>query len=199
MGYEEEAKELMKRFKIQHEQNKTINFDLNKIYKESENKSILSRGPVETHNNISSITQLYDSGPIDQSPPDQSISNFPNKNINNYSTDQSPPDQNISMINNLPKPTYPTTPSSLNVSTGGNVCPQCKTIHPPLKPGEICPNAPQDVSKFGLDDTSVNKFIVNIKNIVMSQLSKKGISNGEKFFQFAIIELMKILEGYNEK
>jgi hypothetical protein len=29
-----------------------------------------------------------------------------------------------------------------NIPTTGNQCPQCNLLHPPLRPGETCPNAP---------------------------------------------------------
>ena len=37
-----------------------------------------------------------------------------------------------------------------------------------------------------------------MRNIIMAQITGKGIKNQKKFFQFAVIELTKALEGYNE-
>ena len=133
--YEEEAKEIMRKFKLQHEHNI-----------------------------------------INQSGPD------PN---------QSPEAEAIIQQMN-------TTPSISTSPIQGNVCPQCKTIHPPLRPGEKCPNAAVDTSGYGLNDGDMNKYLVELRNIVMSQMSKKQIKDGKKFFQFTIIELMKVIEEYNE-
>ena len=195
MGYEEEAKELMKKFKLQftQTQNQMQNVDLTEMYnKEDQN---IKPQPV-SQNDISNIVQSSNFStdlPTDQSPID-------NNSQNNISTDQSPPDQDISIVTNSIQPTPQSTTytSPVNVPPGAIVCPECNTIHPPLKSGEKCPNAKQDVSKYGLDDISVNKFVVDIRNIVVSQLDKKEIKDGRKLFQFTIIELMKILEGYNE-
>lgn len=136
--HEAEAKELMRKFKIQHEQN---------------------IGNVNTGSNP------------DQTPEAEVII------------------QQINTVQSVPS-TVP--------STQQNVCPQCKTIHPPLRPGESCPNASQDISEYGLIDGDINKHLIELRNIVMSQMNKKQIKDGKKFFQFAIIELMKALEGYNE-
>jgi hypothetical protein len=126
------------------------------------------------------------------------------QNINNLHVQQ--PEANLSYINNsqlsisdnnqvinIP----PSNPPPASVPTG-NVCQQCKTIHPALRMGEKCPMAPDEVSDYGLDSVSVSKFVVNIKNMIISQMDKKEIKDGNKFFQFTIIELMKILESYNE-
>ena len=193
MGYEEDAKELMEKFKSQFSQtqNQTQNINLSEIYKkENEGEQIKSVNQNDILNTMNSSNL-----PTDQSPPDQDISNVINSQ-NSQSTDQSPPDQEISMVvNNIQSESQP----SASIPSGANVCPQCKLIHPPLKPGQKCPNVSEDLTSFGLDDASVNKFIVNMRDIVISQLEKKGIKDGSKFFQFAIIESMKLLEAYNEQ
>jgi len=240
MGYEEDAQELIRKFKMQFKQmqDQSLSTDLNKLYEKTENKNeeVTESKSIGNDNDISKIINSYhqsdNSGSPDQSPPDQRIDtdNFINSGADPQSTDQSPPGQRIDDVinndvvpqstdqsppdqridNNLPKPEHPITPvtpsqpapvsvPNIDAPAGSHVCPQCKTIHPPLKPGEKCPNASQDVSKFGLDDITLNKFIVDIRNMILSQLSKKKIENGTKFFQYAIIELMKILEEYNEK
>lgn len=82
----------------------------------------------------------------------------------------------------------------------GNECPQCGMIHPPLQPGEKCPNvalAGQE-SLGGLKEEDINKFLVDLRNIVISTMQKKNIQNGRKFFQTAIIKLTKELENYSE-
>jgi hypothetical protein len=81
-----------------------------------------------------------------------------------------------------------------------NVCPQCGMAHPPLPAGEKCPNASiaNEVKEFKLNEAQINTYIVNIRNIVISKLSEKNIKDGTKFFQYAIVELSKSLDKYNE-
>lgn len=200
MSYEEEAKELMKKFKLQFsQQSQTQNVDLSKMYNKDD------QDPIQEQDDISKMIQSFNlSGdqssnlPTDQSPSNQDIPNVIDNSQNHQSTDQSPPDQDVSIVTDIQNESQ-TSPLNTPVPMGAHVCPQCNTIHPPLRPGEECPNTLKDVSGFGLDDSSVNKFLVDIRNMVISQLNKKGIEDGSKFFQFAIVELMKILETYNEK
>ena len=79
-------------------------------------------------------------------------------------------------------------------------CQYCKTIHPPLRAGEKCPNAGMgsDAQKHNIDDSIINKKLVDLRNIIISQMSKKNIKDGQKFFNYAIIELTKSLENYQE-
>ena len=81
-----------------------------------------------------------------------------------------------------------------------DVCPQCKSMHPPLRPGEKCPNAGvgDTVSNAGLDDAAINKHLVDLRNIILSNMNSKGVKDGKKFFQYAVLELTKILENYSE-
>lgn len=91
-------------------------------------------------------------------------------------------------------------PSQGDVMNRPDICPQCKTMHPPLRPGEKCPNAGVDeaVKSTGVDDAIINKHLVDLRNIIMSQLTAKGIKDGKKFLQYSVIELTKALENYNE-
>ncbi|HUU87789.1 MAG TPA: hypothetical protein VMX17_08560 [Candidatus Glassbacteria bacterium] len=89
-------------------------------------------------------------------------------------------------------------PPSVQMS---GTCSQCGTMHPPVADGRKCPLAPliSDPSKVGgLDDMIINKHLVDMRNIIMSQVTSKGIKDGKKFFQYAIVELTKALEVYNE-
>lgn len=81
-----------------------------------------------------------------------------------------------------------------------NVCPQCGMAHPPLQSGEKCPNASvaSEVKDSNLNDAQINTYVVNIRNIVISKMAEKQIKNGDKFFQYAILELAKSLENYKE-
>jgi len=87
-----------------------------------------------------------------------------------------------------------------NTSEVSNVCPQCGTIHPPLPPGGKCPNAlaSKTMANANLSDESVNKYLSDLKNIVLSNISKKQIKDGNKFFQYLVVELTKLIEKYTE-
>ena len=171
MSYEEEAKELMRKFKLQHQQNMG-------------NPNMGNPNPeVEGVNPELDISNIIGQSPL-------------NSNISEGTEQGLLQDQNNkTQVINI-EPPAPTPPPAA-VPTG-NTCQECKMIHPPLRQGEQCPNKSQDLSKSGLDDSAVNKFIVDIRNMVVSQMDKKGITDGTKFFQFTVMELMKILEEYNE-
>lgn len=81
-----------------------------------------------------------------------------------------------------------------------NVCPQCGMAHPPLPAGEKCPNASvaNEVQDHKLNDAQINTYVVNIRNIVISKMAEKNIKNGANFFQYAILELSKLLDNYKE-
>lgn len=85
-------------------------------------------------------------------------------------------------------------------STMGGVCPQCGLLHPPLQPGEKCPNVALDGKDnlSGLSEADINRHLVDMRNIIISMLQQKDIKDGKKFFQHAVVELTKILESYNE-
>ena len=100
-----------------------------------------------------------------------------------------PPPQQVSSPATAPMP-----------AQRGDVCPECNTMHPPLRPGEKCPNVGVGDAGLaaGIDDATINKHLVDLRNIIISKMSSKGIKNGKKFFQYAVIELTKALEVYNE-
>jgi hypothetical protein len=75
-------------------------------------------------------------------------------------------------------------------------CPQCNLFHPPLAPGEKCPNAPIKVD--GISDAQVNEIVVKVKDILASQMEQKGVKSFEKFTGGLIVELMNYCEGYKE-
>lgn len=104
--------------------------------------------------------------------------------------------------------TTPVTPGMLQPARGpdpvpvGNICPQCNMMHPPLKPGEVCPNAKVKIDTGALNkesrDVDINKYLVTLRNILVSQIEQKKIKDIEKLFQNITIEITKFLEGYNE-
>ena len=81
------------------------------------------------------------------------------------------------------------------IGTEQPVCPQCGLIHPPLRPGEKCPNAPIQSGEKKID---TSKFFASLKNICVSQIEKKGIKDVEKLFNNLVIEVTKYLENYEE-
>ena len=103
-----------------------------------------------------------------------------------------------------PAPTPPSTPYVPTATPASyerpSICPQCKTLHPPLKPGVKCPNVGvgDTLKSIGIDDAFINKNLVDMRNIIMAQMSIKGVKDGRKLFQYAIIELTKALENYKE-
>jgi hypothetical protein len=82
----------------------------------------------------------------------------------------------------------------------GNICPQCNTVHPPLPPGEKCPNA---IVKAITEESEevivdVNKYLIDLQNILMNQIDKKGIKDINKLFQNITLEINIFLEEYKE-
>ena len=47
-------------------------------------------------------------------------------------------------------------------------------------------------------DMEINKYLVSLKNIALSQVQSKGIKDINKLLQYMTIEMTKLLEGYNE-
>jgi hypothetical protein len=87
-------------------------------------------------------------------------------------------------------------PKSYNVNPSQPHCHQCGTYHPPLAPGEKCPLAEPKTADGKKIDTS--KMVVQLRDILISQMEQKNIKDPDKFFKFVILELMKSLEGYKE-
>lgn len=77
-------------------------------------------------------------------------------------------------------------------------CPQCGVMHPPLQQGETCPVKKVEVKEAGLKEEDVTRFVINMRNIAVSQIQSKGIKDGNKLFKHLTIEFMKILEEYSE-
>jgi len=102
----------------------------------------------------------------------------------------------------------PISPGTIQTSKGpdpvpvGNICPQCNMVHPPLKPGEICPNAKVKINTESIAkeerDVDINKYLVNLRNILVSQIEQKKIQHIQKLFQNITLEITKFLEGYSE-
>lgn len=216
MAYEDEAKELMKKFKMQYESQNSM-----RPQQDAETKSHLENLKEDvknigvTQNDNIDISEIINRGhfPGDnktiQPAPDMGNQDLMNSLTHEASTnggteqgllkDIDIPKPNTQVVNVPHQPAPISQPSGVPMPAGGGVCPQCNTIHPPVKMGEKCPNAVDDLKEKGMDEASINKFIVDLKNIITSQMDKKDIQDAKKFFQHATIELMRILEEYNEK
>jgi len=75
------------------------------------------------------------------------------------------------------------------------MCSQCGKFHPPLAPGKECPMA---VVRSGGNIIDFEKLFIPSKTICKSQIQKKGIKDINKLFGYVIVQLTKLLEGYNE-
>lgn len=75
-------------------------------------------------------------------------------------------------------------------------CGQCGLYHPPIRPGERCPMAKEKAA----DGTEIdlNKFFLNMKNIMIANIKKNDIKNIDKFTGHVIVNLNKIIETYKE-
>lgn len=112
-----------------------------------------------------------------------------------------------------------------NIPVSFSTCPQCGFSHPPVKPGEQCPlavnkttiqqhntpqNKPQTVQQPQIQQPSqpfipqtlqmmdINKFLVDLRNIILSQTSIKKIKDPQKLFKNIIIEVAKALENHKD-
>jgi len=67
----------------------------------------------------------------------------------------------------------------------GNICPQCNMMHPPLRPGEKCPNAiTKAINEESSDPTiNINKYLVSLQNILISQIEIKKIKDIKKLYE----------------
>jgi len=97
---------------------------------------------------------------------------------------------NPSLLKPGPPPTPAPTPGA---------CHQCGILHPPLRQGEKCPIAKVEVTseKEG-KSIDVNKYLVTLRDILVSQISIKQIKDPDKLFKNITLEITKFLEGYNE-
>ena len=82
----------------------------------------------------------------------------------------------------------------------GNICSQCDSVHPPLNPGEKCPNAKVKLMTGEKQDKQVDvgKFLVDLRNITVSQVEIRKIKDVDKLFKNIILEVTKLLENYEE-
>jgi len=113
--------------------------------------------------------------------------NNPNMNVKTPMTPAPNPPQHT------PPPTYSPAP----VSTVGSGCPECGVMHPPLPPGQRCPNAKANLAT--ISDVEIGEFLAMWRNIIISQIEKRQIKDAKKLFQHATLMLTKFLEEYKEE
>jgi len=131
---------------------------------------------------------------------DQSPHMFGNQNnINNNSPDQSPLNP-VNSVRPMGTPINKQPPKPAGMVTSGDGCPQCGLVHPPVAQGQRCPMAPVKVKGSDGQEkvVDVNKFLANLKNIILSQAEQRKVQDVEKLFKNIIVEVTKYLEGYSE-
>ena len=90
-------------------------------------------------------------------------------------------------------------PAPTPAPTTQGACGQCGMLHPPIPPGQKCPNAKIELkSEKDGKDVDINKYLVILRDIILSQIGLKGIKDPDKLFQNITIEITKYLEGYKE-
>jgi hypothetical protein len=148
----------------------------------------------EGEEKLNSLSSNF-SGGTDQSP------HLVNNNANSNSVDQSPANP-INSVRPMGKPISVTRKTDIKRDTAipEGACPQCGIIHPPLPPGARCPMASVKVkTQDGNEkEVDINKFLVDLKNIILSQSDSKKIKDLEKLFKNIILETTKYLESYKE-
>ena len=99
---------------------------------------------------------------------------------------------------NIPTINVTSTSKPSNQLELDNICPHCGTIHPILEPGQKCPIAQEkeQLKETRLSEEKVNKFVQDLKNIIITNLSKMKIESAEKVLQEITIEITKFLEKY---
>jgi len=104
----------------------------------------------------------------------------------------------INQINNTP-----INPNKNAITTTFGNCSQCGMSHPPIRPGETCPNASVQSQTSNtavkITDQQFNTFLVNMKNILISQLDQIKVTNPQEIFKHLTLKMMEALEGLKEK
>jgi len=104
------------------------------------------------------------------------------------------------VINKIQNTTIDPNKNAMTTSFGS--CGQCGVSHPPLPNGETCPNASMSVvtnTPVKISDQDFNKFLVNMKNILVSQLDKLEVTNPQEIFKHLTMKIMEALEELKKK
>lgn len=105
------------------------------------------------------------------------------------------------IVQNLNTQSIDPTKNAIRPSQGE--CPQCNTFHPPLGVGESCPMTTETSGITGeqipvMSDADINKYLVNLKNILMANIKTKELKDPGKLFQQVTLKVAEFLEGYKE-
>lgn len=85
------------------------------------------------------------------------------------------------------------------IPTTQGTCPDCDMIHPPVQPGQKCPNAKVKVETAeGKEQIDVTDLVIKIRDILVSQAEQKNVKDFKKFSGGLIVALMKYCEDYKE-
>jgi len=88
-------------------------------------------------------------------------------------------------------------PPSADAATTFGKCPDCGLMHPPLPTGQTCPSAPIK-NKANGQVVDLSSFFTQLRDIVTSQISQKGIQDVPKLLSHVIVSLTQSLENYKE-
>lgn len=78
-------------------------------------------------------------------------------------------------------------------------CSQCNMYHPPLSPGQECPNATTTVTTINGVEFDPVDFIVQAKSILISKIKGAKIKDPKKLMGLLLVNTSKFLEDYEEE
>jgi len=93
----------------------------------------------------------------------------------------------------VPKPVS----NSFTPQVQPGTCPHCGFVHPPLKAGQKCP-VTINQEQVKIDEATVNKHLVDLRNIVMTHISKNDVKDPKKLFQDLVLHVTKFLQSYKQ-
>jgi hypothetical protein len=112
--------------------------------------------------------------------------------------------QNNAVVNQIQS--TPVNPNKYALETSFTGCPQCGMSHPPIPQGETCPNASIEKitsensnTPVKIKDQDFNKFLVSMKNILISQLDQIEVTNPQEIFKHLTLKVMEALEELKKK
>lgn len=76
------------------------------------------------------------------------------------------------------------------------ICPQCGYAHPAIPTGSKCPLAKEKAPDGKVIEFEA--FFSSLKNILVSQIQKKNMTDTKKFLGNILMEITKISEAYEE-
>jgi len=90
-----------------------------------------------------------------------------------------------------------TPPPQINISQKGK-CPQCGLMHPPLRPGVICPMIEEKVKEEDTISREIPELILTVRDLIRREIEEKRIKDFKKFEEYFIKETKKIIGFYEE-